>query len=284
MQPGTPDRGAVSRSGTIAGRYGCILLDVDGVVRLGPTPIPGAGATVAALADLGIAVGFVTNNATLTPEQMAQRLAQVGVPAAPGQIVTSASAAAALLEPGTRCLVIGMEGLRAALELRGCPSVDDPAQAQAVVVGFDRNLVWDDLRRATLALTAGARFVATNDDPTFPSPEGLWPGNGAVVAALERSCGRSAEIAGKPHAPLLLAAAERFGRTPILFVGDRHSTDIVGGAALGWDTALVLTGVTAAAEVAGLQPAPTYVLESVANLLTDEALQGDNEGTRMRSL
>ena len=284
MGSGTPQRGAVSRSGSIAARYGCILLDVDGVVRLGPAPIPGAGETVAALAHLGVAVGFVTNNATLTPEQMAQRLVEVGVPATPEQIVTSASAAAALLEPGTRCLVIGMEGLRTALEQRGCMLIDDPAQADAVIVGFDRNLVWDDLRRATLALHAGARFLATNDDPTFPSAEGLWPGNGAVVAALERSAGRSAEVAGKPHAPLLLAAAARIGGEPILFVGDRHSTDIVGGAALGWDTALVLTGVTAAADVAALQPAPTYVLESVADLLTGEALPRGKSGTRTRSL
>jgi glycerol-1-phosphatase len=252
----------------IADRYACILLDVDGVVRLGSSPIPRAGETVAALAARGIAVGFVTNNAAVTQEQMAQRLNEVGVAAAPEQIITSASAAAALLEPGTRCLVIGMDGLRTALTERGCLLVAEPDEAQVVVVGFDRTLVWDDLRRATLALRKGARFLATNDDPTFPSAEGLWPGNGAVVAALERSSGRTAEVAGKPHAPLLLAAAERFGRTPILFVGDRHSTDIVGGAALGWDTALVLTGVTSAGEVAGLEPAPTYVLDSVAGLLS----------------
>jgi glycerol 3-phosphatase-2 len=269
MQSGTPPRGAVSRSGRIAERYGCILLDIDGVVRLGPEPIPGAGTTVDALRDLGIAVGFVTNNSSLTPQQMAQRLAEVGVAATPEHVVTSASAAAMLLEPGTRCLVIGMDGLRVALEDRGCLDTRDPSEADAVVVGFDSNLVWDDLRRATLALHAGARFVATNDDATFPSPEGLWPGNGAVVAALERSAGRPAEVAGKPHAPLLRAAAQRLGRTPILFVGDRHSTDIVGGAALGWDTALVLTGVTAAGEVEGLRPAPTYVLSSVADLLLD---------------
>ena len=280
MASGTPQRGAVSRSGTIADRYGCILLDVDGVVRRGPEPIPGAGTTVTALAARNIAVGFVTNNATLTPEQMAQRLGEVGVVAAPEQIVTSASAAAALLEPGTRCLVIGMEGLRTALRERGCVEVTEPAAAQAVVVGFDRDLVWDDLRRATLALHAGARFLATNDDPTFPSAEGLWPGNGAVVAALERSSGRTAEVAGKPHPPLLQAAADRLGGRPILFVGDRHSTDIAGGAAMGWDTALVLTGVTSAAEVAGLQPAPTYVLQSIADLLGDHALPGGESGTR----
>ena len=113
----------------------------------------------------------------------------------------------------------------------------------------------------------GSAISATNDDATFPSPEGLWPGNGAIVAALERSAGRSAEIAGKPHAPLLEAAAARAGTGPILFVGDRHSTDIVGGEALGWDTALVLTGVTVPDEVPGLRPAPTYVLDSITDLV-----------------
>lgn len=248
-------------------RYGCVLLDIDGVVRRGDEPIAGAGAAVAAIADRGIAVAFVTNNSSATPEEVADHLRAVGVTATAEQIMTSAHAAAALVEPGSRCLVIGMDGLAQALSQRGVVTVSDPAEAQVVVVGFDRGLVWDDLRRATLALRAGARFLATNDDPTFPSPEGLWPGNGAVVAALERSSGRRAEVAGKPHAPLLKAAAARCGRTPVLFVGDRHSTDIVGGAALGWETALVLTGVTTADMVADLRPAPTYVLKSIAELL-----------------
>jgi 4-nitrophenyl phosphatase len=164
--------------------------------------------------------------------------------------------------------MIGMAGLQTALTQRGCLLVADPDQAEVVVVGFDQQVRWDDLRRATLALNAGARFLATNDDATFPSPEGLWPGNGAVVAALERSSGRRAEVAGKPHAPLLQAAAARCGGQRVLFVGDRHETDIVGGAALGWDTALVLTGVTRPDEVAGLSPPPTYVLSSVADLLS----------------
>ena len=263
--PGTPDGGAVSIS--IAQRYRSILLDIDGVVRLGAQPIAGAGTTVDALRDQRVAVAFVTNNAAATPAEMAQKLADVGVAAAPADIVTSAMAAAQLLDPGTRCLVIGMAGLRQALEQRGCVAVTEPQDAQAVVVGFDRGLVWDDLRRATLALRAGARFLATNDDATFPSPEGLWPGNGAVVAALERSSGRRAEVAGKPHPPLLDLAAARAGGAPVLFVGDRYETDIAGAAGRGWDTALVLTGVTRAEDVAALPSRPTYVLDSVADLL-----------------
>ena len=254
-------------SAALVDAYGCVLFDIDGVVRLGPDPIEGAGDAVAAIAARGIGVGYVTNNSSATPQDMAAKLREVGVPATAEQIMTSALAVAALLEPGSRCLIIGMDGLAQALRARGCVLVDDPAQAQAVVVGFDRSLQWDDLRRATLALHAGARFLATNDDPTFPSPEGLWPGNGAIVAALERSSGRTAEVAGKPHAPLLQAAAARCASGPVLLVGDRHSTDIAGGAALGWDTALVLTGVTTRADSADLDPPPTYIVDSVADLL-----------------
>lgn len=230
------------------------------------------------MAERGIRVAFVTNNAARTPQELADQLAQVDVAARPEQIVTSAMAAAALLRPGTRCLVIGMAGLREQLALRGCVEVDDPEQADAVVVGFDRTVAWDDLRRATLALYRGARFLATNDDATFPASEGLWPGNGAIVAALERAAGRAAEVAGKPHAPLLQTAAARLGAEPLLLVGDRHETDIVGAATLGWDTALVLTGVTPRTDVASLIPRPTYVLESVTDLLRASPLRDTTDG------
>lgn len=269
--PGTPGGGAVSFSGRLIDAYDAVLLDVDGVVRRGSDPIPGAGSAVAALTARGIGVAFVTNNASATPEQVAADLAVVGVDAAAEQIVTSAQAAAALLDPGTACLVIGMEGLRTALRHRGCREVSDPATAQAVVVGFDRKLVWDDLRRATLALHRGVRFLATNTDATFPAAEGLWPGNGAIVAALERSSGRTAEVAGKPNNPLLELAAHRAGGSRVLFVGDRHETDIVGAAAMGWHTALVLTGVTQPDAVKHLQPAPTHVFDSLASLVAAPA-------------
>ena len=265
---GTPGGGAVFVPGHVTDRYDSVLLDIDGVVRRGGSPIAGAGEAVAALRARGLGVAFVTNNAASTPWRLSEELDAVGVVAAEDDIVTSAMAAADLLEPGTPCLVIGMEGLREALTARGCVVTDDPASAQVVVVGFDRGLVWDDLRRATLALHRGARFLATNDDATFPAAGEVWPGNGAVVAALERSSGRRAEIAGKPHAALLQAAARRVGGGRMLFVGDRHETDVVGAAALGWDTALVLTGITTAEQVAALTPPPTYVFASLAALVT----------------
>ncbi len=279
VQPSGAPRGAGCRCGApcrcgdaLAARYAGVVLDIDGVVRRGPEPIPGAGDAVARLRDRGVAVAFVTNNASRTPGEMAAALREVGVAADAGEIVTSAQAAAALLDPGTRCLVIGMTGLQAALAERDCVLVESPDAAEAVVVGFDRNLVWDDLRRATLAIRRGARFVATNADRTFPSPEGLWPGNGAIVAALETATDVTAEVAGKPQPPLLLAAAERLPDGPLLMVGDRPDTDLDGAAALGWDTALVLTGVTPRDAVAGLARAPTWVLDSVADLLAPPQL------------
>jgi HAD superfamily hydrolase (TIGR01450 family) len=247
--------------------YSGVVLDLDGVVVLGTCLIPGADAALAAVRDAGVGLAFVTNNATRTAAQVVDVLRAVGVPARHDEVVTSAMAAADLLEPGTRCLVIGMEGLHAALEARGCTEVREPGQAQAVVVGLDRDLRYDDLRRATLALRRGARFVAANTDRTFPAAEGLEPGAGAIVAALVAASDRQPEVAGKPHAPLFETAAGHLPAGRLLMVGDRLDTDIAGAAALGWDTALVLTGVATALEAAAAVPPPTYVAESLAALV-----------------
>lgn len=243
------------------------MLDIDGVLARGREPIAGAAEAVGRLRERGVGVAFATNNASRTPRQVVDVLAGVGVVAEPREVVTSALAAAALLAPGTSCLVVGTDGLHEALAERGCVEVRAPREAEVVVVGFTRQLVWDDLRRATLALVGGARFLGTNADPTFPSPEGPWPGNGAVLAALSTASGRQPDVAGKPHAPLFNAAAARLPRGPLLMIGDRHDTDIVGAAALGWDTALVLTGVTPPEQVDALDPAPTRVAPSLAELV-----------------
>jgi glycerol-1-phosphatase len=251
----------------LADRYAGIVLDVDGVLRLADQPIDGAGAALGALRARGRGVALVTNNASLTPAQVAAELTAMGIAVEPAEVLTSSLAAAAMLDPGDRCLLIGMTGLRSALEERGCTLVEDPHDAQAVVVGWDRGLTWDALRRATLALARGARFVGTNADVTYPSPEGPWPGNGATLAALTAASGRQPEIAGKPHAPLFELAAARLPAGPLLMVGDRPETDLAGASALGWDTALVLSGITSAEAAGALRPPPTHVLRSVCDLL-----------------
>jgi glycerol-1-phosphatase len=262
-----------AHSGVVAicDRYAGILFDIDGVVLHIDDPIPGAPEAFAAFRERGLHIGFVTNNASRTPQAVAAALRAAGIEASDTEVITSSIAAAELLEPGTRCLVIGTEGLTEPLRARGCVLVEDPADAQAVVVGWDRTLVWDDLRRATLALARGARFVGTNSDVTYPAREGPWPGNGAVLAALTAATGHHPEIAGKPEPTLYHAAAARLPSGPLLMVGDRPETDLIGAAALGWDTALVLTGVTGRDAVPDVRPRPTWVLDDVRGLLRPPA-------------
>jgi HAD superfamily hydrolase (TIGR01450 family) len=248
-------------------RYAGVVIDLDGVCYRGRQPIPGSPEAVTRLRRAGVGVAFATNNATRTPEQAAAKLNALGFEATPEQIATSALAAADMIAPGTRCLVVGADGLRAALRARDCPLVDDPAQAQAVVTGLDRDITYDKLTRATRALLAGARFVASNADSSFPDVDGISPGAGAIMAALEMASGVTAERAGKPEPALFRTAAARLPDGPLLMIGDRIETDLRGAAALGWDTALVLTGVTDVAAAAQADPAPTWIADDLAGLV-----------------
>lgn len=260
--------------GDLISGYTGVVLDLDGVCYRGAAPIPGAAETVSNLRSRGVGVVFATNNATKTTRQVAAHLATVGIDARPEEVVTSAAAAAALLEPGTSCLVVGMAGLREALAQRGCPEVTDPADAEAVVVGLDRGITYGSLERASRGLLAGARFVATNPDPTYPAADGVSPGAGALVAFLSTASNRQPEIAGKPRAPLFRTAAAMLPEGPILMCGDRVETDIAGAAAMGWDTALVLTGVTSRSAVLAARPQPTYVLDDVTGLVAPADASG----------
>lgn len=254
----------------IVDAYGGIVFDVDGVLIRGDAPVPGAAEVLDELDRRGVRTAFVTNNATRSPGDLAAWLGQHGLDIEPGRVVTSSLAAASLVEPGTRCLVIGMDGLREALAERGCILDDAPETAEAVVVGLDTGLDYDDLRRATVAIASGARFIGTNADASLPVEGGeVWPGNGAILAAIETATGVAPEVAGKPGPAIFEAAVERLGAGPVLMVGDRPETDIAGAAALGWDTALVLTGVSSGD--AGGDAGATYVLASVADLLGERA-------------
>ena len=251
----------------LASRYAGIVLDIDGVCVRGKSTIPGAPETVDELRKLGVGLAFATNNASRTPAAVADHLRDAGFIVDASEVVTSGQAAARLLAPGTRCLVIGMEGVREPLIERGCVITPDYTQADAVVVGIDTDLTYEDLALATLAIGRGARFVGTNPDPSFPSERGQIPGNGAILAALRTATGVQAEVAGKPEAPLFEAAADRMPEGPLLMVGDRLDTDVQGAAELGWDTALALTGSTHRDMLAAATSAPTYVLETIADLL-----------------
>ena len=255
----------------LADPYDAILLDLDGVLYRWPEPIPGAADAVATLRDAGKRVAFVTNNASRTPEEVAERLASVGVRAEPTEVVTSALAtAAALGGRGVRsAFVVGEGGLIVALQDEGIQVVDGSAEdVGAVVVGFDRDVTYSKLKDASVLVARGVPLIASNTDASFPAPGGeAWPGAGALVAAIETTTGATAELIGKPEAPLLELALDAAGGGRPLVVGDRLDTDVAGAVRLGWDSALVLTGVARREDVERSDWKPTFVVDGVADLV-----------------
>ena len=248
------------------------ILDLDGVVWLGERPIPGAAAGVTELRAAGHRVLFVTNNSSVRLADQEAKLAAHGIPAA-GDLVTSAQATATLLSPGEVVLVCGGPGLVEAVESRGATPVRD-GPADVVVVGFTRDFDYELLRAAAGAVRAGARLLASNDDATYPTPEGPIPGGGAILAAVQTGAGTDAIVAGKPYQPMadLVLARVGDGDTSHTMVGDRPDTDGRFARVLGARWALVLSGVTTSAD--GATPDPDVVAPDLAALVAAERAGG----------
>ncbi len=254
--------------------YDVALLDLDGVVYLGGTPIPGAAEALRKAGAAGMRLAYVTNNAFRTPAAIASLLTGFGVPATQEDVVTSAQAAARLLAdrlpPGAQVLVIGGSGLRMALRERGLrpvtTAIDKP---QAVVQGYAPDICYSMLAEGGLAVAAGALFVASNADRTLPSRRGRQPGNGSLLAVIATATGVQPLVAGKPEPPLHRESVLRTGAKNPLVVGDRLDTDIEAAHRVGADSLLVLTGVTGPAEAVLAPPSqrPTYLAEDLAGLL-----------------
>ena len=207
-----------------------LLMDLDGVVYRGMTPLPGACEAIPTLRRLGIRFAFVSNNATLTPKQNADKLRAMGVPAAPEDFVTSPLAAASYLRsvasPNASVCVVGEEGLVRALESAGF-RVDD-ADPAYVVVGLDRQLTYQRLVAAYRGVQRGAPLIVANLDRALPVDDGLWPGCGAIVAAITTATGATPIVVGKPEPLLLRVALDRLGVAPAdaAIVGDQVASDI----------------------------------------------------------
>jgi 4-nitrophenyl phosphatase len=243
-----------------------IVCDLDGVLYRGEVVVPGAGRALAILAGTGIDLVFVTNNSAKSRAEAAVKIGRLtGFDASEQDVVTSAEAAAHLLvaeAPPT--LLFGAAGARPALERAGIPLVEDWHEAGAVIVGLDPSLSYQSLTGAVMAVNRGARFIATNTDPTYPMPEGLWPGAGSLVAAVETATGVTPEVAGKPHPAMRELLRERLAGRRVAVIGDRPETDLALGAAEGWQTILALTGVTASPD--GVEPPPDFVVDSIAEV------------------
>lgn len=249
------------------------VIDLDGVIWLGDEPIAGAAAAVARLREAGVDVVFVTNNAHPTVADIEAKLAAHGIEA-PGAVLNSPMAAATLVAAGERVLVLGGPGVVEAVLGRGAvpvsPTEADEAGAppvDVVVVGFHRSFDWERMRVAATAIRGGARFVATNDDATYPTTSGPVPGGGAIVAAVATAAGVAPTVAGKPHQALADVVLARCG--PVgLMVGDRLDTDGGFAATLGWPFALVLSGVTTSADLP-VSPVPDLVADDLQAVVDD---------------
>jgi glycerol-1-phosphatase len=258
----------------LAARYDALLFDLDGVLFRGDEPVTNAPETMRRLRESGARIVFLTNNSSRRPEQVAAKLTRLGIAADPAEVVTSALATADLLaDRGVRsAYAIGGDGVIGALEAADISVVDgEPTGVSHVVVGIDDDLTYAKLRTACVLVQGGACLVATNADRTFPGPGGqLWPGAGALVAAITTATGVEAEVVGKPFPPLFESALRRSGGTNPLVIGDRLDTDIAGADALGWDSLLVLTGVSDRTELETSPFHPTYVAPDLTVLLRDD--------------
>jgi len=244
------------------------VLDLDGVVWLADEPIPGAAGAVAALRDRGERVVFATNFSGPLVAEHEAKLAAMGIPAE-GDVLTSSMAAARLVEPEERVLIVGGPGIVEAVTARGAEPVaagaDGNGDVDVVAVGLTQAFDYDMMRVAAGAVRRGARLLGTNDDATFPTPDGPVPGAGALLASVAYASGVTPVVAGKPHPPMA-DLVRAVGGPEGTVVGDRPDTDGALARQLGYRFALVLTGVTRPDDLP-VAPEPDEVADSLAALV-----------------
>lgn len=247
MGRATISRSVTALSPLLAG-YDQVILDLDGCVWVGAEPVPGSPEAVAALREAGRGVVFATNNSWHPGEDHVARLWRMGIQASLADVVTVGGAMQHLLAEtlsGRSAYMIGSAALRRHVAEAGLrPSVGEQAsEAEVVIIGGTDDFGYGQLRDAASAVRAGATFLATGRDPTLPTPDGPWPGTGAILAAVETAGGRRARIVGKPEPQLFYTALDRLGEGRTLVVGDRMDSDIEAAHAASLDAALVHSGV-----------------------------------------
>lgn len=254
--------------------HDALLLDLDGVVYVGPDPVDHAVEVLAEVRRRGVVTAYVTNNAARPPSVVAEHLRSFGLDVADHDVVTSAQAGArevaSRVPAGSRVLCVGGPGVVEAVRARGLEPVTSADEAPvAVLMGYGPDVSWRHLAEASYAVAAGAVFVATNADLSIPTDRGMAPGNGTLVAAVTATTGRSPFMAGKPCAPLIRESVERVGSRRPLVVGDRLDTDIEAGHVSGIDSLLVMTGVTGVADLlaAPVNRRPSYIAADLRGLL-----------------
>jgi phosphoglycolate/pyridoxal phosphate phosphatase family enzyme len=255
-----------------------IILDMDGVLYTGSRVIRGAPGAVKWFRENGKKLIFSTNNSTSTRAGYARKLTRMGIPARESEILTSGYATAAYIRkrcPSAKIYVVGERGLESELKLAGFKLVpqEEAEKATHVVVGFDRKINYRKISGGLTALLAGAEFIATNTDSTYPTEAGLFPGAGAMVGALTGCSGREPSLViGKPYPHMIKIALGLLGAKPseTVMIGDRIDTDVRAGKVTGIRTVLVLSGISTekdAREVRNTRMAPDFVFKSIADVV-----------------
>lgn len=248
-----------------------VVLDMDGVLWRGNTALPGLAEFFTFLREQKLPFTLATNNSRRSPDEYTGKLEKMSVPdVGSNHVITSGTATVDYLRshfpPKTQVFVVGGDGLKDILAKADFTLAEN--DAEVVVVGIDFNLTYEKLRTATLLIRNGAAFIGTNPDVTFPTPEGLAPGAGSILALIETATDVRPTVIGKPERAMFETAVQRMGTTPerTLMIGDRLGTDIVGGNQAGLKTALVMTGVTTPEILASSDVVPTGVFGGLAQL------------------
>ena len=259
----------------LVARYDQLIVDLDGCVWVGDQAVDGSVEAIELLRTAGKRVAFATNNSRRTGEDYVRKLWGLGIQASLADVVTVGGAMQHLLAEtrrGMTAFVIGTEAMVnhvADAGLKVMNNTDLATRVDLVVVSGTEQVGYPEIRTAALALRRGADFLATSRDPTYPMPDGLWPGTGALLAAIEAASGREAAVVGKPEPQLFVTALERLGEGQTLVVGDRIDSDIEAAKRAGLDAALVLTGEATAEEAAAARdPKPIAVADSLLALVS----------------
>lgn len=253
------------------GRVRALLIDLDGVLYRGNTPLKGASDFIHYLRDARVSFRLITNNATLTPEQYVAKFDAMNIHVSQEEVFTSALATGLYLQQqgaaGSSAYVIGEDGLRAALE--GIDMHLTDREPQWVVVGLDRRVTYDALATASLAVQRGARFVGSNPDLSFPDEAGLVPGAGALQGVVTAATGVQPVVVGKPQPLMFELAMQQLGTTRdnTAMLGDRLDTDILGAHSVGLPSIMVLTGVSTRADLEHSAVQPTVLVDDLPALM-----------------
>jgi phosphoglycolate/pyridoxal phosphate phosphatase family enzyme len=262
----------------IADLFDHLLIDLDGVVYIGDKPTTGAKEGIATLRAMGKSVVFLTNDPRSSSSEYAEKLKTMGIQATSNEVITSGMAIALYIKEhygldSGKAYVVGSSALKEEIKKVGINLADgeESKKANFVIVGGYPGFNYEEMKIATIAIRGGARFFGTNRDPLFPTPEGLIPATGAIVASIEFASGKKAITAGKPE-PIMFEVAKKLlsSQERIAIVGDRLDTDIAGGKRAGIATILVLSSSTDRDELSRSQITPDYVIDDLRDLLKEK--------------